>query len=137
MTTTPALRDHLDELAAFPGTSARVFGSFAEVAGMIDRAHAAGRVVHVTPPRAARNGQVVVDVRLRPQRRSGRRRVVSLVVAAVVVLLVLLAAAGLALQWLIAHLPHVLVAAAIIGALLAAAGRAGVCVGIHCPGCKH
>jgi hypothetical protein len=136
-------------------TERRVVGTPAEVAATVDLVRRSGRLVAMTTPRPTSdgNGSVVwVNVRFlavpvrttRPAATDRRRTVVRSVgrVAAVAV-----PAAGFAafLVYAVTQLVAALVALLPFfgGALLVALavwallGRAGVCPGLHCPGCAH
>lgn len=134
---------NIDELATYPGTTARIVAPSAEVRQLLLRAEQAGRLVTMTPPRPYGAGLHEVTVHLRPLRqavaaRPGRtlvRRVAWIggLAAAVV------AAAVWAIAWLLAH--PAAVVAAVAGAALTASGVAKArrrrCPGVvvHCP--KH
>jgi len=135
-------------------TERRIVGTPAEVASTVDRVRLSGRLVAMTRPKLTPegDGHVYVNVRyLTPPVRSARqvaidrRRTVLRTggrVAAVVIPVTGVAAAAVyAVTRLIAELVHLLPYLGFALVLLlvgwAALGRAGVCPGLHCPGCSH
>lgn len=134
-------------------TERRIVGSPAEVASTVDRVRRSGRLVAMTHPRPTPegDGRVYVNVRfLAAPARSTRqvtadrrtvRRTASRVAAVVVPVVGLAAAVVYAVTRLVAALLHLLpfLGVALVVAVIAWAllGRAGVCPGLHCPGCSH
>lgn len=129
-----------DDLVSYPGVRARVVAAPAEVAELLRGAHAAGRLVTMTPPEPVGKGRVVVRVELRPlprpQRRTRRRLAVGAAVGIVATVAVGVAVTA-TVRWLVEHAAHLGAVLLILTLLWAGAGRAGVCVGLHCPGCRH
>jgi len=135
-------------------TERRIVGTPAEVASTVDRVRLSGRLVAMTRPRLAPegDGRVYVNVRfLSPPVRSARQvaadrrrtllRIGGRVAAVVIPVTGVAAAAVYAVTRLIAGLIHLLpyLGGALVLVLIvwAALGRAGVCPGMHCPGCSH
>lgn len=133
-----------------------LIGTPADVRARLERLHADGELVSLTPPRPAGRGQVVVRVELTPTRPrqhpatypdkvgTGPRQgwhvpaaVFGAVVGAAVALVALL---WWAVLWVAGHLALVIGwTALLLGAPLAVwflLGRAGMCRGVHCPGCR-
>lgn len=129
-----------------------VLGTRAEVA-LVMRHLSAAQVAHVTDPEPIPGAPGRVSVRYlplpnphparpaqhaRPTARVTRTERTALVFAGGALVG---AAAGiaamLAVQWLLAHLLLIAGVLIALAALLWLAGRAGVCPGIHCPGCRH
>lgn len=124
-----------------------VVGAPEQVANVLRRAAERGRLVAATVPVPAPNDPNKVWVRVRfrapspgaaARRRRPKRRAL-LLGAAIATILGLLAGISylvwLALQALIAALPALLITLALLAWL--ALRRAGVCAGMHCPGCRH
>jgi hypothetical protein len=131
-------------------TERRIVGTPTEVAATVDRVRRSGRLVAMTTPRMTRDddGRVYVNVRYlapptRPTRTRRRTagRTAGRVAAIAVPLVGLAAVAAYAVTRLIAELIHLLpyLGSALVVVLLvwAVLGRAGVCPGLHCPGCSH
>ncbi|MFI7543111.1 hypothetical protein [Actinoplanes sp. NPDC049599] len=135
-------------------TERRIVGTPAEVASTVDRVRRSGRLVAMTYPRpmAEGDGRVFVKVRflatpVRSTRQvtTDRRRAVLRAAgraAAVVVPATGLAVAVVyAVSRLVAALLHLLplLGVALVVTVIAWSllGRAGVCPGLHCPGCSH
>jgi hypothetical protein len=130
---------------------AAVTGSPVQVGQLLDRLGRTGRLARVSDPQpTGQAGQVLVTVRLLQPRpapaltpRTGpRSRVLPWVwwtaggaAAAVLAGLAWLVVAAVA--WVAAHWAHLLVGLVVLAAVLGGLGRAGVCVGMHCPGCRH
>lgn len=135
-------------------TERRIVGTPAEVASTVDRVRRSGRLVAMTYPRpmAEGDGRVFVTVRylatpVRSTRQvtADRRRAVLRAAGRAAAVVVPVAGLAVAMVYavlrLVAALPHLtpvlgvaLVVTVIAWALL---GRAGVCPGLHCPGCSH
>ncbi len=126
-------------------TERRIVGTPAEVAATVTRVRLSGRLVAMTTPRLTRDGDGRVFVNVRyvaptPPRRT-RRRTALRFAAFAVPAIGLAAATVYAVARLVAELIHLLpiIAGALVVLLVvwAALGRAGVCPGLHCPGCRH
>ena len=132
----------------------RIEGAPAEVAATVARVRRSGRLVAMTTPRLSPTGDGTVYVNVRflapPPSRTARPvairlrtiRRTAIRVAAIAVLVVGLAAVAVyAVMRLVAELIHLLpvLGGALVLLLLvwSALGRAGVCPGLHCPGCAH
>ena len=131
----------------------RIVGTPAEVADTVDRVRRSGRLVAMTRPRLTpdADAQVSVTVRvLAPPARSPRQitadrrpvwRRAGRVAAVMVPVTGLTAAVIYAVARLVAALIPLLpyLGGALLVALIlwAALGRAGICPGLHCPGCSH
>lgn len=135
-------------------TERRIVGTPAEVASTVDRVRRSGRLVAMTRPRPVPegDGRVFVNVRflatpVRSARQvaADRRRTVLRTAGRVVVRVIGVAAVVCAVSrlviWLVIGLLHLLpfLGVALVVALIgwALLGRAGVCPGLHCPGCSH
>lgn len=130
---------------------AAVTGSPVQVGQMLDRLARTGRLARVSDPQpTGQAGQVLVTVRvLQPRpapaltaRTRPRRRVRAWVWwtaggAAVAVLAGVAWLVVAAVAWVVAYWAHLLVGLALLAVVLAGLGRVGVCVGVHCPGCRH
>jgi hypothetical protein len=147
MTTTTAIRPGVYDHA--------VTGTAGQLAALLRHHTSAGTLVAATAPRRLPDGRCSIILRLRTNP-AARRRVTRPATPvrtrrtgriAALVLAIAGAAAGLltAIAWLLGQLVAFLTAhaAALAGvaialvAIIAALGRAGVCPGIHCPGCTH
>ena len=135
-------------------TERRIVGTPAEVASTVDRVRLSGRLVAMTRPRLTPegDGRVYVNVRfLSPPVRSARQittdrrrtmlRTAGRLSAVVIPVTGVAAAVVYTVTRLIAELLHLLpyLGGALVLLLVgwAALGRAGVCPGLHCPGCSH
>jgi hypothetical protein len=138
-----------------------LIGTPGQVRARLEVLHASGKLISLTPPQQHGPGQVVVRVQLRdvqprqhhdryPDKVDTRPRQDWRVPAAVCGFAVVVGVALVALiwwavlwvwHWVGAHLPLVVgTVACVLGALLGIwylLGRAGVCRGFHCPGCRH
>ncbi len=135
-------------------TDRRIVGTPAEVAAMVGRVRRSGRLIAMTTPRPTPEGagNVSVTVRLLTtpvrstrQVNTDRRCTVLRTTGRVAAITIPVAATVAALVWavsrLVAELIHLMpyLGAALAVALLlwAGLGHAGVCPGLHCPGCSH
>jgi hypothetical protein len=129
-------------------TDRRIIGTASEVAATVARVRRSGRLIAMTTPRQTNDGRVFVNVRYltppaqpaRPARPARRRTAVRVAaIATTAAALIGLAVYGVVL--LVTALVHLL--PLLIGGLVllllawAVLGRAGVCPGVHCPGCTH
>ena len=106
-------------------TKRRIVGTPTEVARTVDRVRLSGRLVAMSRPRLTSegDGRVYVDVRyMTPPVRSP-----------------LSSCAYMRRPWELScsRLPLLSVALVLVLVVWAALGRAGVCPGLHCPGCSH
>lgn len=132
----------------------RIVGTPAQVAHMVDLVRRSGHLVAMTDPRLAPegDGRVSVTVRLvlppvrsTRQAAAGRRRRVLRMAGRVAVVVVPVTGAAVAVVYavprllaaLIPVLPYLGVALVVALLVWRALGRAGVCPGLHCPGCSH
>jgi hypothetical protein len=133
----------------------RIVGTPMQVAHMVDLVRRSGHLVAMTDPRLTpeNDGRVYVTVRvvLPPPIRSTRvvaadrrrraLRIAGRVSAAVIPVTGAAVAVVYAVSRLVAALVHLLpyLGIGLVVALLVwrALGRAGVCPGLHCPGCSH
>jgi hypothetical protein len=138
-----------------PYTAERsVIGTPAQVACTVDLIRRSGRLVAATRPRQMPDGdrRIYVNVRflvtpVRPARQvaADRRRTVLRTVGRVAAVAVpvtgVVVALAYAVAWLVAELvrllPYVGGALVVVLIVWAVLGRAGVCAGLHCPGCSH
>jgi hypothetical protein len=130
---------------------AAITGTPVQVGQTLDRLARTGQLARVSDPQpTGQAGQVLVTVQVLQPRpaaalaaRTGPRRRVRPWVwwtaggAAVAVLAGLVWLVVVAVAWVVAHWAHLLVGLVLLAVLLGLAGRAGVCVGVHCPGCRH
>lgn len=131
---------------------AAITGTTVQVGQMLDRLARSGRLASASDPQpTGQGGQVLVTVRVLPPRPAAaavtaspgvRRRVRPWVWwtaggAAVAVLAVVAWLVAVAVAWLVAHWAVVVAALVGVAVLLGLLGRVGVCVGVHCPGCRH
>jgi hypothetical protein len=137
------------EILRLPGDRASIRGTLPEVGAALEVASRSGRLVAATDPvpMPGEPGVVLVHVRFAPPprrplvvktRRRTRPGVVAVAVAGVLgVLGVVVWAVATLIAWVVAHWLTVLGVLAGGWLVLTALGRAGVCPGIHCPGCSH
>ena len=133
----------------------RIVGTPAQVAHMVDLVRRSGHLVAMTDPRLAPegDGRVYVTVRLvlpppdrsTRQTAADRRRTVLRIAGRVSTVVVPVTGAAVAVVYAVSRLLAALIPAlpylgvALVVALLVwrVLGRAGVCPGLHCPGCSH
>lgn len=132
-----------------PVIDRRVVGSPVEIARFLTAAGLSGRLVSSSElrPMPAGDPRVYVAVRLceRPVEQvvtaARWRRRPGLVATVTATVVVVVSALGVALyllvQAVIALMPYVIAGLVILAVLWLLAGRAGVCPGVHCPGCRH
>ena len=135
-------------------TERRIVSAPSEVAAMVDRVRRSGRLIAMTTPRPTPEGDgsvfvtvrfLTAPVRSTRQVTTDRRRTGLRTAGSVAAVAVPTAGAVAGLLWalarLVAELAHLLpyLGAALTVALLlwATLGRAGICPGLHCPGCSH
>jgi hypothetical protein len=135
-------------------TERRIVGTPTEVAATVDRVRRSGRLIAMTTPRLVRegDGRVYVNVRfLTPPAPAARRataarrrtilrttaRIVAVAVPVAGVAVGAVYAVGLLIAGLVRLVPYVGGGLVVVLLLWAALGRAGVCPGLHCPGCSH
>jgi hypothetical protein len=134
-------------------TDRRIVGTPTQVADTVDRVRRSGRLVAMSRPRLLPdgNGRMFVTVRFLTEprstrqigtdRRRARLRTAGRVAAVAVPAAGTAAALVYAVSRLVAELLHLLpylgVALVLLLAGWALLGRAGVCPGLHCPGCSH
>ena len=134
-------------------TDRRIVGTPVQVADTVDRVRRSGRLVAMSRPRPLPGGagRVFVTVRFLTEPHSNRRigtdrrratvRTAGLVAAVAVPAAGAAAALVYAVSRLVAELLHLLpylgVALVLLLAGWALLGRAGLCPGLHCPGCSH
>jgi hypothetical protein len=132
-----------------------IVGTRPEVLNALRTAHSHGRLIatgsQLRPVPGDHLGRVYIRARILPPpparpvtpHRTWRPYLIAVAVAAGLALVALLiwavvAAVNAAVLAITHALPELLGLLAVAGVLLLfAAGRAGVCPGIHCPGCRH
>jgi hypothetical protein len=131
-----------------------IVGTRHQLLTVLRTAHSQGRLVamdsQLRPVPGDPHGRVYLHARLRPPmpgrrhtaHQTRRRYLIAAAVAGALAVLALLiwavaAAITAAISAIGDALPQLLGLAAVVGVLLLAAGRAGICPGIHCPGCRH
>ena len=132
-------------------TDRRITGTPAKVAATIDQVRRSGRLVAMTNPRPTADGNVWVNVRFLttpdlPTRQATDRRhpllrtagrIATVVIPVAGLTVGLIYAVSRLIAALIPLLPYLGVGLVLVLLLWAALGRAGVCAGLHCPGCSH
>ena len=133
-------------MVRLPGDRVAITGTPAEVGQLLARLAQAGRLASATMPApTGLPGQVLVNCRLVSVQRHTQPAVrpVARIPAAAwcvggVTATAAVAAAWVTVAWLIDHWAILAGGAAVlIAAVLTLARSAGVCAGLHCPGCGH
>lgn len=123
-----------------------IIGTRQQVANVIRTAHRSGQLVTLGPiqPMPTDRSKVCVTATftqptIRTRRRLPRRHaaIITVAVASTTVLALLGWAGYLLVQLVAAHWPLILGVLTLAATALLLAGRAGICPGIHCPGCRH
>lgn len=129
-----------------PGDRATITGTLVEVGELVAMLDRAGRLGAVsTPVPTGVPGEVLVNCRVVKTQRVTVHQIRNVPAwswwavgtGAVVV------AAGAAwiaveiVDWLVTYWLAVVGGAAVVGGILVVLGRVGICVGVHCPGCRH
>lgn len=129
-----------------PGDRATITGTPVEVGELLAALDQSGRLSDLsTPVPTGVPGQVLVNCRVLEVQHVTVRRVRPaptwpLWVAGSGAVVVAAGAAWVAVEvmdWLLTYWAAVVGGALVVGAALVGLGRVGICVGVHCPGCRH
>jgi hypothetical protein len=123
-----------------------IIGTRHQIANVIRTAHTRGQLVTLGPVKPVPHDRSKVCViatftkpTIRPPRRITRRHqaIIAAAVAGLTVAALMGWAMYLLVQLVVAHWALIVGLLTAVGVALLLASRAGVCPGIHCPGCRH